>query len=317
MASGEDWRGLAGTVVRAEAVVAAAAGRFEDAEAEFEQSTEIFRRYQVPFEEAEALYYWGRALNVSGDHARASEKLDAAIAIYRRCGAGERWIDRVEASRAQASSLPIGSIQQTTPAPGEAMFRREGDYWTLTHGGKTSRLKDAKGFHYLAHLLAHPGRQIRALDLVALTGGASADAMETADALELARSHSVAADLGHAGEVLDVQAKAAYKKRLTELRDELEDARELGNQQRVEQAEEEIQALGRELKSAVGLSGRNRRAASSPERARVAVTQAIRLAISKIAKNDVELSRLLTPTIKTGTLCSYLPDDRYPLRWLL
>jgi len=274
----------------------------------------------VPFEEADALYYWGQALHGAGDHARANEKLDAAIAIYNRCGAGERWAERIEAARAPASAvrpLPSESTEQSAPAQGEALFHREGDYWTLLYGGKTSRLKDAKGFHYLAHLLAHPGEEIRALDLVALIGGASAEPVETAHARDLARSHSVAGDLGHAGEVLDARAKSAYRQRLTELKEELDDARELGNQERIEKAEEEIQALGRELKSAVGLSGRARRASSSPERARIAVTQAIRFALGKLAKNDAGLSRLLAPMIKTGTVCSYLPDDRFPVRWRL
>ena len=67
MALGEDWRGLAGFVVCAEAVVAAATGKCEEAEAQFEKAVDIFRRYQVPFEEAEALHYWGRALNAAGE----------------------------------------------------------------------------------------------------------------------------------------------------------------------------------------------------------------------------------------------------------
>jgi tetratricopeptide (TPR) repeat protein len=320
MAAGEDWRGLTGTVLLAEAVLAAAQGKFKGADTHFEKATEIFRRYQVPFEEADALYYWGRTLHGSGDHARANEKLDAAIAIYNRCGAGERWIDRIEAARAPTSPilpLPSESTEQSTLARIEAVFRREGDYWTVEYDGKTSRLKDAKGFHYLAHLLAHPGEEIRALDLVALIGGAPAEPVETANATDVARSHTVASDLGHAGEVLDARAKSAYKQRLTELEEELEDARELRNEERIEKTEAEIQALGRELKSAIGLSGRARRASSSPERARIAVTQAIRFALGKLAKNDEGLSRLLAPTIKTGTVCSYLPDDRFPVRWRL
>ena len=313
-AAGENWRGLTGFVVLAEAVLAAAEGKPEDADAQFEKATDTFRRYQVPFEEADALYYWGRALHGSGEHTRANEKLDDAIAIYQRRSAGKRWIERIEAARAPASAL---RQLPSEAAQGEAVFRREGDYWTLTYVGKTSRLKDAKGFRYLAHLLAHPGEEIRALDLVVLISGASAEAMETPAAKDLARSHTVAGDLGHAGEVLDARAKSAYKNRLAELEEELEDARELGNEERIEKVEAEIQALGRELKSAVGLSGRARRASSSPERARIAVTQAIRFALGKIAKNDAELSKLLTPTIKTGTVCSYLPDDRFPVRWRL
>jgi tetratricopeptide (TPR) repeat protein len=319
MASGEDWRGLAGVAVLAEAVVAAAEGRFQNAEAQFEKSAEIFRRYQVPFEEADAFYYHGRALNAVGQHERANQKLDAAIAIYRRCGAGDDWMKRAEAARGPAHALRLSSEDTELPtlAPSEAVFHREGDYWTLTYRGKTSRLKDAKGFHYLANLLARPGNEIRATDPVFLSGGASFEAVESAQTREVTRSGTVAGDLGHAGEVLDARAKAAYKQRLDELRQKLEDARELGEEKHAQEAEEEIRTLGRELKRAVGLSGRTRRAASSSERARVAVTQAIRFALGKISRNDAELSKLLAAAIKTGTICSYAPPQGFPVRWRL
>jgi len=171
-------------------------------------------------------------------------------------------------------------------AQNEAVFRREGDYWTVTYEGKTSRLKDAKGFHYIAHLLAHSGEEIGALDLVARIGGTSKEVVDAASAEDYARSETVAGDLGDAGEVLDAQAKSEYKQPLIELQEELEQARELRNQERIEKPEDAIQALGPELKSAVGLAGRDRRTASSTERARIAVTRAIRLALGKIAVND-------------------------------
>jgi uncharacterized membrane protein len=43
--------------------------------------------------------------------------------------------------------------------------------------------------------------------------------------------------LGDAGEMLDEQAKVAYRRRLSELREELEEAKELGRVDRAEQAE--------------------------------------------------------------------------------
>jgi hypothetical protein len=46
-----------------------------------------------------------------------------------------------------------------------------------------------------------------------------------------------------AGEILDDQAKPAYKARLTALREELEEAKEVGNVERAAKAEEEIEAL--------------------------------------------------------------------------
>ena len=311
---------LAGKVSLAEAVVAAAEGKYEEAEAQFEKSIQIFRRYHVPFEEAEALHYQGRALSASGELAQANEKLDAAIEIYRRCGAGERWVERVEADKPPRIAPLRSRTEKGEDAAGvrnEAVFWREGDYWTVTYKGETWRLKGAKGFHYIAYLLGHPREEIRALDLAARIGAAGEQALDTVSAEDLARTDVLTADLGHAGEMLDAQAKADYRRRLIELEDELEEARELGNEERVGKAEEEKEALTREIRRAVGLAGRDRRAASSGQRARVAVTKAIRLALVRISEQNRDLGRLLSTTIKTGAICSYVPDDKVPVSWRL
>lgn len=316
LGNGEDWCGLAGVVARAEAVVAAAEGKYQDAETEFEKSVQIFQRYHVPFQEAEALHYWGQALNASGEQGRANEKLDKAVEIYRRCGASERWVERVEANRQPSPTLPE-KIEHPEDAQNNSVFRKEGHYWTVAYEGKTWRLKDAKGLYYIACLLGHPGEEIRALDLAARSAGAHQEVLDAVKAEDLAREGALAVDLGHAGEMLDAQAKADYKRRLQELEDELEEAREVGNEERTEKAQEEIEALGRELKGAIGLAGRDRRAASSTERARIAVTKAIRLALNKIAESDASLGKLLSTSIKTGTVCAYVPDDRFPVHWRL
>ena len=52
----------------------------------------------------------------------------------------------------------IALEQQLFPedAPRAAIFRKEGAYWTIAWEGKVTRLNDAKGLRYLAHLLRHP-----------------------------------------------------------------------------------------------------------------------------------------------------------------
>ena len=56
------------------------------------------RRYTLPWDEAETLRLWGRAL-LTAKHDGAMMKFDEAIEIYRRIGAGTRWIERVEADK--------------------------------------------------------------------------------------------------------------------------------------------------------------------------------------------------------------------------
>ena len=50
------------------------------------------------------------------------------------------------------------------------MFTRDGALWTLGYGGLTVRMRDAKGLADLAVLLASPGREVPAADLVAAAG---------------------------------------------------------------------------------------------------------------------------------------------------
>lgn len=53
------------------------------------------------------------------------------------------------------------------------------------------------------------------------------------------------------------------------------------------------------------------------ERARVRVTHAIRHTLRRIAAHHPELNEHLRATIKTGTMCGYLPDPRKPVCWEL
>jgi tetratricopeptide (TPR) repeat protein len=97
--AGENWRGLMGSLERAEAVVAAAQGEYTVAETHFEKAIAIFQNYCLPWEEADTLQYWGRALLAAGDRPQAVEKFDAAIEIYRSRGAGARFIEYVMADK--------------------------------------------------------------------------------------------------------------------------------------------------------------------------------------------------------------------------
>src|SRR5262245_52970609 len=132
---------------------------------------------------------------------------------------------------------------------------------------------------------------------------------------ELAKAGMHITGLGDAGEMLDEQAKVAYRRRLSELRAEVEEAQALGSVERAEQAEEEIEALTRELARAVGLGGRNRRAASAAERARQSITKSIKSALETITQSEAPLGDLLARCIKTGTFCCYRPDPNFPLAW--
>ncbi len=75
----------------------------------------------------------------------------------------------------------------------------------------------------------------------------------------------------------------------------------------------ERDSLVEALTQAYGLGGRPRRPGSAAERARTAVTARIKDAIRRIGEAHPELGRHLARSVRTGTFCSYEPDQ--PTRW--
>jgi DNA-binding response OmpR family regulator len=222
---------------------------------------------------------------------------------------------------ATLDSLRQEAPQLPPPEARDAVFRQEGDYWTLAYQGSVCRLKDLKGLHYLAFLLARPGEACHVIELVTAVDHPQVPPVTSA-------SHARSADqgathalrvggLGDAGTVLDPQAKAAYKRRLEELQADVAEAQRWHDLTRATTAQAEIEFLTAELAAAVGLGGRDRRVASSAERARLMVTKAIRAALPKLRDNHPALGHHLATSITTGTFCTYTPNPTTPLSWLL
>ena len=197
---------------------------------------------------------------------------------------------------AAASAGPTGPPKRVqSGAPSAGLFRRAGRQWLIGYGDSRFELPDAKGLGYLSRLLAEPDREIHVLELVG-TGPA---------------------DPGGAGPVLDDQAKSAYRQRVRELQQEVDEAQEWNDPERAARAEVELEALTRELAAGVGLGGRDRKAATAAERARVSVRKAIAASVAQIRERDADLGLLLSTTVRTGTYCRYTPDPRLPVIWEL
>ncbi|MFC0440017.1 BREX system ATP-binding domain-containing protein [Kutzneria buriramensis] len=171
---------------------------------------------------------------------------------------------------------------------------REGDVWTVRQGTVVVRLPRSRGLAHLAELIRNPGQDIAAEQLVGLLAGPGG----TVPDLDV-----------HAGStsdvVLDATARAAYRRRLRDLDEEIDEAASWHDPERKAGLEVERDFLVRELAAAVGLGGRPRRLGSDAERARVNVTRAIRTAIRRIADQAPELGATLDAAVRTGTHCRY------------
>ncbi|HZD68734.1 MAG TPA: hypothetical protein VFA45_07395, partial [Actinomycetes bacterium] len=88
--AGEDWRGRAGWVDLAAAVLAGVDSRAGQADMAFAAAVSAFRAHHLPWDEAEAHCLWARAL-CADRPADATGHLQAGTDLYRRLGAGARW----------------------------------------------------------------------------------------------------------------------------------------------------------------------------------------------------------------------------------
>jgi tetratricopeptide (TPR) repeat protein len=207
----------------------------------------------------------------------------------------------------RGGSRPINSTFGSNPTGRTGIFARNGEYWAIGYLGATFSLRDIKGLSYIQRLLRHPGKEFLALDLLSEPGSSAGFDRRLASEV-LGDPNISIGGLGDAGEMLDARAKQDYRRRRLELTEKLEDLHERGDLKRAEEIEAEIEFLERELARAVGLGGRDRRAGSASERARLNVSRAIRAALQKISEHDASLGQLLERSIRTGSFCRADPQ---------
>lgn len=310
-------RALAAGAALADGRVRLAEGDVAGARRELAAAAHAWSDIGAPYEAALARMALAHALRADGREEQALLELRAARGAFERIGAVDRAsqaalaagdIEPDDMDGSMSSVLPQRA-RDARPAT-DNVFHREGDYWTVVFEGRTARLRDSKGLRYLARLLADPGRELHVLDLVALESGGS-DAAASA----MREPNAEFAGAGDAGALLDERAKASYRRRLAEIDEDIEEARAVGDDERAAQAEVERDLLVRELARAVGLGGRDRRAGAASERARSAVTRAIRHAMARIREHDAPLGAHLERAVRTGSYCAYRPDARAHAAW--
>jgi hypothetical protein len=202
----------------------------------------------------------------------------------------------MRALKAEADALHVqlqGAAEEHSPPPANAnnlTMSQVGDSWLIRFGSVEFHLKDMRGVRLLAALVAEPGREFHVLDLS--HGG---------------KAPTEAVDRGDAGQLLDEEARRQYRARVSELQDELQEAESWNDPARVERARQELEFIQQELSQALGLGGRERKAGSAAERARVNVQRRIRDAIRRIEGHHQGLAKHLDRSVRTGTYCAYEP----------
>ncbi|HEX2193305.1 MAG TPA: hypothetical protein VHH09_08935 [Acidimicrobiales bacterium] len=318
-----------------------AVGNLDAATAACEEMVARAEQLDVPALHARVAAVRARVLAAGGDLPAAIATMESALDALPATGvpllrvnllldlvrlhdqAGNRAAARVEAGRVAAALtgldvvLPASDLALlrrfgvAAAATGDvasrqtATLRREDRCWVAGCGDMQARLVDTKGLRYLAELVGSPGVERHALDLVDRVEGVG-----SGEGLDRRR-------LGDAGELLDGQARTAYRHRIEALRSEIDDALERGAAEPAEVLQAELDQLVGQLAQAFGLGGRSRRASSAAERARLNVTRALRAATAKVQEALPEAGAVLDRRLRTGLYCAYEPDDGDEVRWIV
>lgn len=228
----------------------------------------------------------------------AIDLAELADALDRRGGPGDR--ERAAATR-QAAIDEAGRAGMTGPAeewqqrgrppcaPVDATCRRDGRLWHVASGGRAAVVPHNVGMEYLARLIEHPGVEI--------------------PAVELASGHAITMGDRSDQPVLDERAKASYRRRIEELRAEVDDAEAWSDLERAAKARAELDRFVEELARSTGFAGRTRSFMANPERARTSVHKAIKRALAGIIEADPVLGQELGARIVTGMRCTFRPPD--------
>jgi tetratricopeptide (TPR) repeat protein len=268
-----------GAVDRHLGLLATTMERFAEAERHFEQAIALNARLGARLLVAHTERDLTEMLRRRGtDDRRARGLLDRAIRTYRTLELPHH------AERAAARMTAAPRVVRN-------VFRCEGDVWTIGFDEHALRLKDTKGLRYLARLIGDPGQEYHVIDLA---GAADVRQAEVTPAP-------------------DQQARTAYRRRLEDVREQLEEAERFNDVARATALRDEMSAIAIELAGAYGLRGA--RARGGAERIRKAVTKCIRDQIAKIGTAHAVLGRHLANAVRTGTFCAYVPEK--PVDWEL
>ena len=207
--------------------------------------------------------------------------------ILRRGGLADIDVERAARNRPMKMVLPAA-----IECSDRSVFVKEGDIWCVEYMGTGAKLPELKGFHDLARLLAEPHVSVHCLELVGAPSESDAE-----------------------NPIVDRTARQAYRRRIEEIHDALQETEAHNDSARAEPLQEELDSLMEELSRATGLSGRSRNLRDRAERARSAITWRIRSAIRKIQAAHPRLGAHLSNSIQTGVFCHYAPES--PVEWIV
>src|SRR5690606_4847030 len=192
---------------------------------------------------------------ISGRPSETEEVVDWLVKVnpFRDHSVIPRAIDRMHKLGVlgkQTVAIPV------TPSPAPttgSVFRRDGEVWTLSFEGKTVHLPGLKGLNDIALLLSHPLREIHCSELMDIPVTVATEVY-----------------------ALDEKAKREYRNQIRRLQEEIDEAEQMNDSERVASLRECLDQILDHLSSTTDIYGRPRKLGSATEKTRTAVTWRIR-----------------------------------------
>lgn len=233
-------------------------------------------------------WYWEQFKRIFSEKINQGQPADDQTAL--------KWMINVNPYRSKTNLKPfwdyIGDDKidlNTNPKIDEEplsnnRFVRKDGLWTICYEGREVRLPDLKGYNDLLKLLSRPYQAIHCSELMG----------------------AVTVEKGEV--IFDEKAKKAYKDRILEIQQELEEAESLHNEDSMTRLHKEYDELIDHLAKSTGKGGKTRVVNDGVEKARTAVTWRIRNAIKKITDIHPQLGKHFKVSVNTGVFCEYSPE---------
>lgn len=224
----------------------------------------------------------------------------------------------------QAGQLVVDTeqlLRHLSPDTEQASRNRislSGDHWNITYLGQVGIFTNTLGMHYIAYLIRDQGTPTLVSDLYYAINppeaGTTDPVHSSMSEAQLGEMGLSVGDLGHAGDALTPDGKKRLKAEIRKIQDQIDDAAELGDQEKQAGLEARQEEILRHITTQSGLGGRTRKASSAIEKIRTSVTKRIKADIKKITKTAPDLGSHLDQAIHTGTHCQYSPHPH--VDWL-
>ncbi len=218
------------------------------------------------------------------------------------------WLPLGHAMRLEGTELHFDFSGLALGGPGQAIntpysLRRRGKLWELVYDNQLETIPHRVRMLYLAHLLQHPGRTFRAMELVALAEGHLPTTRTGNEDLA-----ALASSTGYDNEdLVDREARQQYQRRIEEL-----DAKK-GSLGLSDAEEHELQTIRDHLAGALGIRGKPRKVVAQSERARSSVWHALQRVYQAIEEVLPRMAQYLRNSIVRGSDFSYHPHE--PVFW--